>query len=458
MAAFVSITAMLFPGLTVDLYRRKLHVSLVGLSVEQGQFLSNLDIHLSGNAVPTAQTDGLTAGAVVTSILTGIGDASGAEGLAAYLGIVAGALSPGGLAVATGAGLVGLYFSLIGNDTTKPPEYQLNLVGTAKGVTAGFIYQTNYLPDLAINLSGTFTPTVTQTAGGTEYQPIGFPQSYQRCDAVRLGAFGFRSQDGKSLDPRPRTIDFNWLLGSSEDTPNLRVEFDRPLGNLVSAPWANVAITDQTISLECVKYNAQLPNTLTKLVSFQPDGGSSYAVQNPADVISVCKQIQDGELIKVYFRWSATITAPDGGIPPFTAQYALQTYLPRLPMLINVIGYTDLLGVACELSNWKNTIGWNMSSPDNEHYRIDIDYSAEKVPVHFANLTTVSTAANGEFIHDTRVRGNPYPPNGGYAPNPNIHPKFEYRTYRVKLVQRSNSVVVSHLDTATCEFEFLECP
>jgi hypothetical protein len=455
------IKIIFIPGLAADVYRRKLHVSFEGLSVQRAQLFSNLDIQLAGNAVPTAETGGLTAGAVASSVFTAVGDASSALSLATKLGLIAGALSPGGAAIAVAAGAAGLYFSLFGNDTAKPPQYQLNLAGTATGETTGFIFQTNYLPDLSINLSGTFTPTVTQAPDGAEYQPLGFPQSYQRCDTVRIGAFGFRAYDGKSLDPRPRKVAFNWLAGNSEFTPNLRIEFDRPLGNLVVAPWANVAISDQIITLECIRYNQQMPNTVTKLLSFQADGSTSYPVANSDDVISICKQIQSGDPIKVYFRWSATVTPLDSGISSFNVQHALQSQLPILPMLISARSFTELLVVGCGLglSSWQNTVGWDTSSPDDTNYRIDIDYSNQKVPVDFVPVGTGSTTPGSAFIHDTGVRGDPYPPvSGGYSPDPNIHPKTAYAAYRVKLVQKSNSVVVAHRDTVRLDLGYLDCP
>lgn len=95
--------------------------------------------------------------------------------------------------------------------------------------------------------------------------------------------------------------------------------------------------------------------------------------------------------------------------------------------------------------NWIGIPGWATTSPNDAGYQIDIDVSTEQTPVSFSSLVTGRTTFSSGYNDNTGLQGN----TGGIT-----SPTTNYRTYRVKLVRKSDSFVMKQIDTNTISITF----
>jgi hypothetical protein len=255
--------------------RRKLRIRFYQVLTGQTDLYADLNMDLSGKGVPSSASGDGTLGAVKGAVLTSIAAASGASTALAFIGLTAG--SGGAVALVAAAAAAGAYFGMTGNDNL-PPEYRIMMLGTAEGTVSGTTVFVLPATTFDLNLTDTFIPEGPNP-------PIGWPQTYQRCDSVRFGLFGFRPH-GKnpaylSPDPRPSSIQVKWFAGDESSSYNVPYILISPIGYLQSAPWAEIDITEQTAQLEVTNFSDSIPHQNTVIVLSIP-----FSEQAEGEIIS----------------------------------------------------------------------------------------------------------------------------------------------------------------------------
>jgi putative tail protein len=107
---------------------------------------------------------------------------------------------------------------------------------------------------------------------------------------------------------------------------------------------------------------------------------------------------------------------------------------------INSVTRTQIAGGnACIFEdNWTHRIDWDTSGADDVNFQVDIDVASDAAGTSYGSLVTALTTVDSSYTHDTGVSGN----TGG-ATNPVPY----YRKYKVKIVRKSDSAVISSLNT-----------
>jgi hypothetical protein len=302
---------------------RSLRLTILGLQLGEADLFADLDLDLTGDAVPTTNTiEGSgrsTLGAVKETVSTGIAAGAGAATVAGFLGITA--ASTGGIGLIAAAGIAGGFFGLFGGaDSLVPPRYRIGLVGAARGPITGTVYTTLPVATFDLYLDGTFTPVSSDPP-----QPLGYPEAYQRCADLRLGSVGFQAPESiLSLDPRPETISV-WWLGQDPSNPYETNFFPMvavgPAGSFQLAPWAAVQLTNVRMHLEIFTRRPQLPHSLATLYEEAGPGPFGSSNQITFEELSELKSLSADK--RLYLRWFATLVPNEFGVNPFDIQYAL---------------------------------------------------------------------------------------------------------------------------------------
>jgi len=88
--------------------------------------------------------------------------------------------------------------------------------------------------------------------------------------------------------------------------------------------------------------------------------------------------------------------------------------------------------------NWMHVVGWTVTGPNDTFYQTDIDVAHDAAGVTFVALVTGLTTVSSTFNDDTGVAVNLYG---------SLSPTTYYRTYKVKIVRKSDGAVVDSLTT-----------
>lgn len=118
---------------------------------------------------------------------------------------------------------------------------------------------------------------------------------------------------------------------------------------------------------------------------------------------------------------------------------------PSVPDLISVDVGTSGGDNCTGGGNWIGILSWITTNPNDTLYQIDIDASTEQTPSSFSSIITGQTTSTSSYNDDTGLTGN----TGG-----SNDPVTHWRTYRVKLVRKSDSAVMEQVDTGTISITF----
>ncbi len=269
-----------------------LNIEFSSASMSLIDFKETLKLELNGSAVPTANRSPLQVFFDTTTHgIAGAGSGSAVvETFWAFQGMYP---------IVTVAALLGAGNGFFG--PSDPPSYAINLVGVASGRGTGRSISMNYLPAISVWLTGTFTPVMGRTCPAGETCDS-FPEEFQACDSVRIGAVGFLSKDwnvgfndGVSRDPRPPASStwrvpvsfYGGRFGTPSGVPYLdqkrvtlgldpdlapggRTNFCRyqnqagakffDAGTMFTAPWSDTEILEKKVYLETRILQPTLPH------------------------------------------------------------------------------------------------------------------------------------------------------------------------------------------------------
>ena len=113
---------------------------------------------------------------------------------------------------------------------------------------------------------------------------------------------------------------------------------------------------------------------------------------------------------------------------------------PSVPDLTSAFIQSDSGGNLCGGGNWHVTPAWTVTNPDDTNYQIDIDGIAG-----VAGSTSGRSTVSGGWNNDTGFQGNTS--NGPFT-------EIETAQYRIKLVRKSDSVVIEQMDTDTASMNY----
>ncbi len=253
-----------------------IRVSFSSVDITQNDLVADLKLDIPGSSVPSIERDPIKIGKDM--FLSALSAGSASSTMLAYFN----GLNSPWAGAAAGAGAV---FGLFGG-----AEAPLRLIGVAKGSVTGRSYHTSYLPDFLVYLTGTYYPVWDKLAQ--------YPEDYQRCHDLRIGAVGFQSDAALArlgrdpLDPRPplnggssgTTTVNQWSIPVVYDMCSQKVHVgaqvvgdqrafcgddgrrfsaDSPVANVgkvVAAPWAQVDIVNPWVELEATVYQPTLPH------------------------------------------------------------------------------------------------------------------------------------------------------------------------------------------------------
>ena len=118
-----------------------------------------------------------------------------------------------------------------------------------------------------------------------------------------------------------------------------------------------------------------------------------------------------------------------------------------VPDLVSVSN-TQTDAVNCTGTNWRCRVSWTTTDSNDAAYRIDIDMAAVPSPSSgdFSSLVTNRTTASISYEEDTGIAGDP-----------GALDSTARRTYRVKLVRRSDSAVIEQMTTSTITETYGPC-
>lgn len=132
---------------------------------------------------------------------------------------------------------------------------------------------------------------------------------------------------------------------------------------------------------------------------------------------------------------------PGTGLLTWTGFAPTITIVPSSPTL-NSVGRTEGGGDLClGTGNWIHHPSWNVTNPNDVAFQIDIDVAADAAGTSYSSLTTGLSTVTGSYDHDTGVCVKTIT-NGTGSPNLTY-----YRKYKVKLVRKSDSAVITSLET-----------
>jgi len=304
--------------------RRMLRLRFYTLLEGETDLEANLNLDLSGKAIPSAGGQSVL-GVMKGVVLTSISAASGVSGALTFLGAEAG--TGGAITAVAAAAVVGGFFGLIANDA--PPEYKIMMLGTATGSVSGKTVFVTEATNFDLNLSDTFIP---QIDSGGQHMPTGFPQTYQRCDLIRFGLYGFRPHGTDTaylgLDPRPDSIVLDWYTDQSLDF-NIPYVVVGPIGYFQIAPWAEVDIVLQKAQLEIIDFSGDIPYNRDVIIELSISDPTSADIISPEIAGKLQTLVRNLNLttpvysLKLLIRWFATIQPRNLLVSSYSVQYAL---------------------------------------------------------------------------------------------------------------------------------------
>ena len=111
-----------------------------------------------------------------------------------------------------------------------------------------------------------------------------------------------------------------------------------------------------------------------------------------------------------------------------------------VPDLVSV-GISSSGGDTCTgTGNWLVTYSWTTTSPNDTDYQIDVYTSTQSTPSTFNLFSSGNTTSSSSVQENTGIQVNVF--GAGAAP-------AFWRTGRIKLVRKSDSVVIEEMDTTT---------
>jgi len=133
-----------------------------------------------------------------------------------------------------------------------------------------------------------------------------------------------------------------------------------------------------------------------------------------------------------------------GAVSPGTGQLTWTGFAPTIviapaPPTLNSVGRTASGGDLCaSTGDWLNVPSWNTSNPNDPYFQINIEVATDSGATNWVSLISGLTTASSSYSNDTGLEVKLDPPGTITT---------YYRKYRIKLVRKSDSVVISSLDT-----------
>jgi len=130
--------------------------------------------------------------------------------------------------------------------------------------------------------------------------------------------------------------------------------------------------------------------------------------------------------------------APGVGLGTWTGFAPTITIIPTAPTL-NSVGRTESGGDLCfGTTNWTQVPSWDTTGANDTYFQTDIDVATDAAGVTYLSLITGLTTADSSYSNDTGLRVKLDPPGTTTT---------YYRKYKVKIVRKSDSVVVASAET-----------
>ncbi len=299
--------------------RKLLRLDFKGILEGQVNLEANLSLNLSGKGVPSTSVEEDQYGTVKNYISTSVNALKGAWEIKDFITT---AVAAGSIELAAAAKAAGVIYSLFQSENENTPtEYDIKLMGAATGKIEGTIVVVLPVSDFEINLTGTFEAKTIMTENGPVYLPLGWPQTYQRCNKIRFGTYGFKAADEVGVafgnDPRPNSIEVEWIPADEFAQNYYALVKVSPIGLFQVAPWADMTITSQYAELERFHRNAILPHTITTIRRLEVNQQNQFRLTSPSDL----KNLSENEQIRI--RWVALFTPANTLVPPFEITYVL---------------------------------------------------------------------------------------------------------------------------------------
>jgi hypothetical protein len=103
------------------------------------------------------------------------------------------------------------------------------------------------------------------------------------------------------------------------------------------------------------------------------------------------------------------------------------------------VNRTDVGGDLCFGEGpWTQTVSWTTTGANDAAYQVDIDLATDAAGTTFATLVTGLTTSSSNYVNNTGLCVKLDPPGASTT---------YYRKYKVKMVRKSDSVVVASLLT-----------
>ncbi len=299
--------------------RRLLRLDFKGILEGQVNLEANLSLNLSGKGIPSTSIEEDQFGTIKNYISTSVNALKGAWEIKDFIST---AVAAGSVELAAAAKAAGVIYSLIQSENEDTPtEYDIKLMGAATGKIEGTTVFVLPVSDFEINLTGTFESTTIMTENGPVYLPLGWPQTYQRCNKIRFGTYGFKAADEVGIafgnDPRPNSIEVEWIPADEFAQNYYALVKVSPIGLFQVAPWADMTITAQYAELERFHRNATLPHTITTIRRLEVNQQNQFRLTSPSDLVNL------GENEQIRIRWVALFTPANTLVPPFEITYVL---------------------------------------------------------------------------------------------------------------------------------------
>lgn len=373
---------------------RQITLRFYGLQVGQADLYANLDLELSGSAVPSSPGGTSSITVVKGAFTTGISGAAGAATVSGYIGLSS---TGGGLIAVGAAGLAGAFLGIFGSDSQSLPEYRINLAGAGKGTVSGQTTSVRLLTTLHFFLSGTYRPIrIVPTGGGgdadggsgwrpgvTRYMPGGIA-AYQRCERSRLGTIGFQGATaGAGNDPRPERIPVQ------TNRCNLAERKQIVIGSGPECNFDSPVESEAEVQLGAIRRSPSAPiyldNTRVEIQAFFPpvpriEGSADQPHLRPARIVqggtrplnvagvqrmpALTLEEADWEKIrrgegKIYLRYHATLTPRDESPWPSTLKPDEHRWEYALDVTSRIVNQESWSHCA-----WRNPLGPDELSPD----------------------------------------------------------------------------------------------
>jgi len=135
-----------------------------------------------------------------------------------------------------------------------------------------------------------------------------------------------------------------------------------------------------------------------------------------------------------------------GSVSPGVGQLTWTGFAPSITIIaaptLNSVGLTEEGGDLClDTGNWVNSPSWNVTNPNDTYFQIDIDVANDSAGTSYSSLITGLSTVTGFYDNDTGVQVKTVTAGSGF---PDL---TFYRKYKVKLVRKSDSAVITSLQT-----------